>query len=213
MQPTSSLFTPAFKRVELAAILLAVGLAALYGPRVLAAGWLNLPIALLMLLAADLVSGVVHWACDTWGDESTPLLGPNIIRSFREHHTDPLGITRHSFVEANGGPALGALPILVVGLLWASPASVALLWLAAFLFVTNVIHGWAHGGAPRPIRWLQRAGLVLSPRHHAVHHRYPHDKHYCITVGWINPLLDRVQFWERLERAITWGTGAQPFRG
>lgn len=213
MSRPASLFTPAFKRVELAAILVALGVAALYAPRLWAVGWLNVPVAVVMLLAADFLSGVVHWACDTWGDEGTPLLGPNIIRSFREHHTDQLGITRHSFVEANGGPAIGAIPILVTGLLVPSPWSVAFFWIAAFVFVTNVIHGWSHGGAPRPVRWLQRIGLVLSPKHHAVHHRYPHDRAYCITVGWWNPLLDRVRFWERLERAISATTGAQPHRG
>jgi hypothetical protein len=65
------------------------------------------------VLSADLLTGVIHWACDTWGDEETPLLGPGLIYSFREHHRDPLAMLDHDWVEVNGhaargGPAAGA---------------------------------------------------------------------------------------------------------
>src|SRR5262245_38312124 len=33
------------------------------------AGWLG-------WIASDLVSGVVHWLCDRYGDERTPVIGP-----------------------------------------------------------------------------------------------------------------------------------------
>ena len=38
---------------------------------------------------ADLVTGVVHWACDTWGSTRTPVVGGTLIRAFREHHEAP----------------------------------------------------------------------------------------------------------------------------
>jgi ubiquitin-conjugating enzyme E2 variant len=50
---------------------------------------------------------------------------------------------------------------------------------------------------------LQRAGLILSPEHHAVHHAAPRDKYYCITVGWMNPVLEKVRFFRFLEAAIS----------
>jgi len=37
----------------------------------------------------DFVSGILHWACDTWGHFKTPFIGPTLIRSFRMHHVDP----------------------------------------------------------------------------------------------------------------------------
>ena len=52
------------------------------------------------------------------------------------------------------------------------------------------------------VHWLQRAGLILSPEHHAIHHAAPHDRHYCITVGWMNPMLDKLGFFRGLEAVV-----------
>lgn len=213
MSSKPPLFSAGFKRLEVLAILSALALGCLYIPRLLAVGLLNFPLALLMLVCADFLSGVAHWAFDRWGDEKTPLLGPNIIRSFREHHTDQLGITRHSFVESNGGPAMGALPVLVLGLLLPSIYTVCFMWIGLFVVMTNVFHAWAHGRAPAVGRWLQQKGLVLGPAHHARHHKSPHDCAYCITTGWCNPILDYFQVWARMERMITATTGVEPCRG
>jgi ubiquitin-conjugating enzyme E2 variant len=74
-----------------------------------------------------------------------------------------------------------------------------------FAFCTNQFHKWAHTKEPAAwIRALQRAGLILSPEHHAVHHASPQDKYYCITVGWMNPLLERIRFFRACEAAIGW---------
>jgi plasmanylethanolamine desaturase len=53
-------------------------------------------------LLADLLTGLVHWFCDTFFDEATPLIGPGLIAPFREHHRDPLLMTRHGFLELTG---------------------------------------------------------------------------------------------------------------
>ncbi len=36
-----------------------------------------------------------------------------------------------------------------------------------------------------------------------VHHTAPRDKYYCITVGWMNPVLDKIRFFRFLEWAIS----------
>lgn len=165
-------------------------------------------------LSADLVSGLVHWSADTWGNQTWPIVGPTLIRSFREHHIDAKAITRHDFVEANGATALVLLPFLL-GVHLAMPArssawtqlqyqaSLFALSLTFFVFMTNQIHKWAHlDRPPLGVRLLQNLGLILSSRHHRVHHMGRHMSCYCITTGWMNPLLDQIQFFRMSEKAI-----------
>ena len=57
--------------------------------------------------AADWLSGLAHWFCDTFFDEDTPVIGAALIQPFRgEHHRDPLAMTRHGFLELNGNNCL-----------------------------------------------------------------------------------------------------------
>jgi ubiquitin-conjugating enzyme E2 variant len=178
--------------------------------------------ALLGALAADGLTGLVHWACDTWGDERTRWLGPGLIRSFREHHRDPRAMLAHDWIEVNREPATAATAALL--LLWLPPAQRVLdghalaygfvCWLVAYGAAANQLHAWAHAPAPpRAVRLLQRGGWILSPARHAVHHRAPRTTAYCISTGWLNPLLDASGFWRGLERAVGRLTGAEPRRG
>lgn len=60
-----------------------------------------LPVVIGFIIAqflVDFVSGLLHWAADTWGKFETPIFGPTIIRAFRMHHVDPQDITLHSFI-------------------------------------------------------------------------------------------------------------------
>ena len=40
-------------------------------------------------LAADFLSGTVHWFCDTFFNAKTPLIGRFLIQPFRDHHSQP----------------------------------------------------------------------------------------------------------------------------
>jgi hypothetical protein len=174
--------------------------------------WLGALVGLLLgVLAADAITGAVHWACDTWGSPQTRWLGPALIGAFREHHRDPRAICRHDWVEVNREAGIaGSLGFALLGLPpvreWSAgrPMAYAFLWsLFAFGALSNQIHRWAHARrAPRPVRWLQRSGLFLSAGRHARHHRAPHSRSYCIATGWLNAPLDSIGFWRVLERAI-----------
>jgi hypothetical protein len=165
------------------------------------------------VMAADLASGLVHWAADTWGDQTWPIVGPTLIRSFREHHVDQQAITGHRFVEANGATALVLLPVMVAVHLalpgdrsaWThvhDQASVLALSVTFFAFMTNQIHKWAHlDRPPRVVRLLQACHVILTADHHQAHHT-GHLTRYCITTGWLNPLLDRLRFFRIAETLI-----------
>lgn len=174
--------------------------------------WLAVLVALPVGVAAiDVLTGIVHWGCDRFGDADTPVVGPLLIRAFREHHVNPASMVDHDWIETNGEPcffsvlALAVLAALAPGVqsgLWAT--AVTVVWtVATFGAWANQIHKWAHSpDPPLAARVLQRAGLALRPDEHACHHRAPHDSGYCISTGWMNPLLDRLGLWSRLERSL-----------
>ena len=166
--------------------------------------------ALTGYLTADFLSGVVHWAGDTIGDETTPFLGKNFVMPFRQHHVDPKEISTHDLIETNGNNCIVVLAPLVIAYcvmpsetgFWFF-ASTLMGFLGLFIVATNQFHKWAHSdNPPRVAVLLQRWGLILSPEHHNIHHALPHDRQYCITVGWMNPLLNRIQFFRGAEALV-----------
>ena len=170
-----------------------------------------LPIAAFAgVVLADFVSGLVHFLADNFCEPDSPIIGPSFVRPFREHHDDPMSITRHGFLETNNGNTLVTLPVLVpvslAPLEESATGTMAGALTLAFLvaiWLTNQIHKWAHmPDPPRVVRLLQRSRLILANGHHDVHHTSPFDTYYCITVGLWNPLLERVGFFPWLERAI-----------
>ncbi len=205
-------------------IAIAAGLSALHLERLIdvvaTASWIGPSVGVLAgILAADLVTGVLHWACDTWGDEHTPWIGASLIRSFREHHRSPRAMLDHHWIEVNGQGAAAtgagfllwmladaALPLQLGGF------GFAFLWsLLSFSALTNQVHRWAHMETPPAlVRRLQDAGLFLSRSGHDPHHCAPHMTGYCIFTGWCNGPLDRLGVWRHLERSITLVTGARP---
>ncbi|KAH9597518.1 B domain of TMEM189 [Trypanosoma melophagium] len=88
---------------------------------------------------------------------------------------------------------------------------VFLLTLTLFIAFTNEIHKWSHEAKPNPLaRVLMAYNIILTPRGHRKHHRDNHDISYCITTGWLNGLLDKVEFWRKAETVVTALTGALP---
>jgi ubiquitin-conjugating enzyme E2 variant len=178
-----------------------------------------LPVAMLLgYLGADFLSGMVHWFCDTWGSISWPLVGQTVLRTFREHHFDSKAITRHDFVETNGSnaaigmvPMLCTLPLTPQESLWSWGAVLCGCTMSFFILMTSQIHKWAHSDEPpRPVAFLQRWNLILSPQHHDKHHTAPFTRNYCITAGWLNPVAEYFRVFPRLERLITLTTGVEP---
>jgi ubiquitin-conjugating enzyme E2 variant len=213
VEQTNYGYSRSHRVVEILSIILVFGLLIWLGVRVAltidtAAGWVFLAITgMVGYLMSDFISGFVHWAGDTIGDESLPFVGKNFIVPFREHHIDPKDIARHDFVETNGNNCIIALVPLSTAFL-ILPGKVGYLFfgcalmgfLALFVVATNQFHKWAHSDhPPRVAVWLQDLRLILSPVHHNVHHALPHDRHYCITVGWMNPILNGMRFFRAAE--------------
>lgn len=179
--------------------------------------WLAAAAAMTGFLAADFISGFVHWLADTWGRLDMPIIGKALLRPFREHHVDQKAICHHDFVETNGNNCFISLPgIALVSFVpyigpWSFFGLTTMLFTVLFVLLTNQAHKWAHADeVSAPIRFLQQLGLLLPPDHHQVHHSAPFNKYYCITVGWLNRPLQYIQFFQTLERMVTATTGIIP---
>ncbi len=216
-------YSPAVRRFEVGSIAVYAVTMLWLGSRVsnqlLHSPWLAATALLLSYIAADFVSGLVHWAADTWGTPDWPVIGKALIRPFREHHVDQLAITRHDFIETNGNNCAISIPVAVgvallpqgrelVGNFFGAVFTFGMLF---FVFLTNQFHKWSHTARPPAIiTWLQRWHLILPRDHHRIHHAAPYTKYYCITVGWMNEPLHRLRFYPFMEWLVSGITGLVP---
>jgi plasmanylethanolamine desaturase len=179
--------------------------------------WWSLLFVVLGMAAADLLSGLVHWACDTWGSETMPVIGRRFLHPFRVHHVNPDDFLTRRFLNTNGDVAMLVLPVLA-SMFWipldSATGQVAAVCALGFCSVgmwTNQIHQWAHmRQPPSAVRLLQACRVILRGEVHERHHCPPHVSDYCIATGWCNGTLNRLGFFDRLERVVTFLTGARP---
>jgi len=172
------------------------------------------------LFLADLFSGLVHWATDTWLDETQ---WRRVVCIAREHHIYPHHIVDYGvrdYLGYSGWPTalvIGPVAIwLTLALQPSLPAYVAVflcLEVALCMVWGTYAHRLGHAPVRSPvIRTLQRLRLVISPNYHKVHHSGNHDVRYCVINGWANALCDRIGFWRGLETLVSAATGAVPRR-
>ena len=149
--------------------------------------------AIVGYVAADFLCGALHWYADERADASWPWIGPAFIRPFRDHHLRPEALTEHDVFELCGNNAVACSTLLGTTLPWAPLAphlAIGVVALALAILATNVFHRWAHTATPPLlVRALQKARAVLSPEVHVQHHALL-DRAYCVTSGWMNPILD-----------------------
>jgi hypothetical protein len=163
------------------------------------------------ILLADFLSGLVHWAEDSYFSPTTPLLGRAIQLNMR-HEADPGALAANPwYISIRSSLACAAVLLAII---WISGASRPVWFLAAVAGVfANQIHKWAHtrpDAVPAPVRALQRVHILQSARHHAVHHRSRSRCRYCVMTEVLNPLLDRVAFWRGLEYIVHVCSGYTP---
>lgn len=155
----------------------------------------------LCVLAADFITGFVHWIEDTYGLPSWPLLGSFVIEPNIEHHLHPgflgtmsnLALRNYQAVVPMTG--ISAVALVLCG--WKAWPLAATLCMAS---LGNEVHTWNHRRKNNAvIRFLQNACIVQTPRQHAKHHRPPFDTYFCTLTNVTNELLEAVGFWRRLE--------------
>jgi len=166
----------------------------------------------LCICCADLVSGAVHWWEDTYGKRSWPILGRLVIEPNLEHHARPRSFLKHGVWKSiDIQVVLGGALILVawsIGWLSYEFSLIVVLMIAA-----NVTHRWAHSSESENggfITLLQKLHVVQTRAYHSKHHTRNADRHYCALTPWLDPILDAINFWRRLEYLVTMTTGIRP---
>ncbi|KAF5728396.1 hypothetical protein HS088_TW21G00543 [Tripterygium wilfordii] len=165
-------------------------------------------------ILADLGSGVYHWGIDNYGDESTPIFGPQ-IEAFQGHHKWPWTITRRQF--ANNLHALAravTFSVLPLDIACNDPVIHGFVGVCSgCIMFSQQFHSWAHGTKsklPPLVVALQDLGVLVSRSEHAMHHRQPYNNNYCIVSGVWNEFLDEKKVFEVLEMVLFFKLGVRP---
>jgi hypothetical protein len=165
------------------------------------------------IMAADFISGFVHWLEDAYAHPGMALVG-GIARDNLRHHEKPREFISKSWWESSWDLCLLGLAAITAAVLTHHFSSYVLL-LAVLVINANQIHKWAHSNrleTPRPVRWLQQRGVMQTPRHHALHHSGERNSHYCVITNMLNPALEAIGFWRTLESLIKSLAGVSPRR-
>jgi plasmanylethanolamine desaturase len=159
--------------------------------------------AALVVMLADFVTGVVHWAEDAYAAHAKPgSVWRKVADANALHHTKPRAFLVNTWFESSWdllllASAISALAFAFGQFNWATAL------FALIVANANQLHKWTHRNHtenPRVIVWLQKLRLLQTVRHHARHHTGERNSHYCVVTNWLNPLLERLEFWRRLER-------------
>jgi hypothetical protein len=166
----------------------------------------------LVVLLVDLASGIGHWLEDTYGNPDTPLIGPLVIVPNLAHHRQPRAFLAKSWLASCGDLMLAGA--LLIAAAWALDL---LTWhVVVFALVgsqANQIHKWAHQNPQEKgalVHLMQRMRLLQTPREHGRHHQGATDSHYCTVTNALNPLLERLRVWRRLESLLQRAFGLRP---
>lgn len=162
-------------------------------------------------MLADFLTGLIHW----WEDRFLDLPRSKILAAIEldnyVHHINPEAMGKLSAWENIKEHAWAGWTLALVSWYLGAP-----LWLwLAFFFASfgNLVHRWAHvprSKVPTVVRWIQRTGLMITASHHAGHHREGRTlvmkdqsyRRFCPMTNWVNPVLDSIGFFPRLERTI-----------
>ena len=175
----------------------------------------------LAIFISDLFSGFVHWAADSWFDGTS---WTRVVSISREHHAFPHHIVGYPFRDY---VAFSCWPtVLIIGpcglvSAFAAPETAAVYYGVTICFIVSAVmffgtyaHRLGHRrSCLRIVRLLQACHLLITTRHHGVHHRGDHDRRYCVINGWANYVCDNTGFWRGLECVVTQLTGSLPRSG
>ena len=169
----------------------------------------NIVSVILGYLLADFIVGIYHWFKDSYFTPHTPIIGKRLIWGSRLHHIRPRYVIEFSDHELFLSSAKWTL-------LWMGPLfyllgfNVFLVILFLTISLNDVIHKYAHMSDQERPAWtsfLQRKNIFQSHDEHHLHHISPHEINYCPITPYVNVVLEKINFWKKLEKIVKQITG------
>lgn len=172
----------------------------------------RLGIVISAYLMSDFLMGMFHWLKDTYFSPHTFYIGKRFIWNSRLHHIKPRYITQFSNWKIFMDSAKWTL-------LWMAPLTyfIGINLFTCILFfmigINDIIHKYAHTldhERPKLITLLQKTNIIQSREEHYQHHISPHEINYCPITPYLNGVLQKVNFWRRLESVVEKISGVKP---
>lgn len=155
----------------------------------------------LLWITADFVTGIIHWWEDTYGNPDWPLIGKYVVSPNLVHHRQPNKMLEGSYWNRINTSFFAAA---MVGSIfwWFGIRSWQMVVCLLFCVQGNEIHAMSHRPDKlngRLILFFQKTGILQSKKEHRWHHKAPYETNYCVMSDFINPILNRIEFWRMME--------------
>lgn len=155
-------------------------------------------------MLADFITGLYHWAEDNY--ETWPR---NVLCHNRYHHLNPKAMIQYgsywnTFIDTFRYSCVLLLPI------WYLDGGPVWYFTIIIGSTANVIHSFTHvprEQLPMSVIFLQNWGIFQSPYQHRIHHTGKQNTNYCVMTNYLNPVLEYINFWRRLEFVVEKITG------
>lgn len=165
--------------------------------------FISLQVFLLWMLA-DLITGVVHWWEDAYGNPNWPIVGKYVIQPNLEHHKKPRALLSGSYWNRINTTVFAV--VILIGIFWICGwHSWQMIVCLLFCTQSNEIHAISHRTDKengKLIVFLQRMCILQRRKTHGWHHKAPYDTNFCVMTEFLNPLLNKIRFWIFLEWSI-----------
>lgn len=155
-------------------------------------------------LLADFIMGIFHWIKDTYFGPFTPIIGKTFIWGSRLHHARPRHVIEFTDRELFTSSALWTLSWMAP-LMYMTGISIFNVVLFLTICVNDIVHKYAHmldTERPYLATLLQQIRIIQSHDDHYEHHVCPHEINYCPITPYVNPVLEKINFWKRLENIV-----------
>ncbi|AGC02193.1 putative ubiquitin-conjugating enzyme E2 [Acanthamoeba polyphaga moumouvirus] len=156
--------------------------------------------------------GIYHWVKDTYFSPFTPIIGSTFIWGSRLHHVRPRHVLESNdldlFWDSGKWTLIWMLPVFyIIGI---NPFTLSLF---LTISINDIVHKYAHAYDNERPQWatfLQNINIFQSHDEHHLHHIAPHEINYCPITPFVNPILEKINFWRKLEQYIENHLGVKP---